>query len=90
MLGDGRKCKELDDIYFSTNCSDATKENICRGVHRVTGSEEFPVRVSRDEAPFSNNNIEKRRKTYRPVARQKHTRYINRLYLVEYLNVWFR
>ena len=29
------------------------------------------------QTPFSNNNDEKKRKTYRPVARQKHTRYAN-------------
>ena len=40
------------------------------------------------QTPFSNNN-EMKRKTYRPVARQKHVTQTCK-YLVEYLNVWFR
>ena len=36
-----------------------------------------------------NNNNEKKRKTYRPVAGQKHTLTQTGSNLVEYLNVWF-
>ena len=38
----------------------------------------------------SNNNNEKKRKTYLPVAGQKHTLTQTGSNLVEYLNVWFR
>ena len=34
-------------------CSEHFSEcDVCMGVHRVTDLEKFPVRVSRDEAPF--------------------------------------
>ena len=36
------------------------------------------------QTPFSNNNNEKKRKTYLPVACQKHKQVV-----VQYLNIWF-
>ena len=81
MLGDGPRCKELGDKFFL---------KVGRMVLQEDGT---PMLLQETlKTPFSNNtnDDEKTRKTYRPVARQKHTRYANRLYLAEYLNVWFR
>ena len=38
------------------------------------------------QIPFSNNNNKKKRKTYWPMARQKHT--LRKQVVIEYLNVW--
>ena len=41
----------LLDVIFCVCCFVVIVVVVCRGVHRVTDLEKFPVRVSKDEAP---------------------------------------
>ena len=63
------------------NIINARRRTEVQGVDRATNfSQRIDPMLLQEifQTPFSSNNNKKKRKTYRPVARQKHTCYANR------------